>query len=350
MESFLKNIERYFNIVFLGSGSLGLGKVLASQTSINILEALAKNENGIGMTAQELSEKLDMARTTALYHLSRLQESGLIELNPALSGEAQWNNFWESYKHGRSDISQADFNRIHGAKMKGEKLFLPTNRSVLLLPTANIETGEHLVRKAFLSVSVPPIQNSYNQSIRGASVAGILGLMLLAVTFFYSPFMQPVDFSMTASMAGQEQMKSDGLMAYKSSGPPSELSKARPEMALEDSIQSEGLIAPDIDSGLGQDALVDKGTPEKSLISPDEEPGYEISEAKQAPSTIEESDIIPGRESPSEVIPEKSVPLNKTEIRLIQTLKYFGVFLVGLAVAFIIMGYLNRTEILKGAQ
>lgn len=187
MEDFLKKVESHFTIHFMGDGTGGLGKVLASETSLKILDTLSQGDDEIGVTAAELSKSLGIARTTVIYHLGRLQETGLAALNPALS---DWEPFWEDYRKGRSRISKEDFNRIHGAKMKGEKLYLPTRKGVLFLPTDQA-TGEAILMDAFTAINQPQVE-TYQNSLKSAAATGLLGIFFLAVSFMFTPGMVPL--------------------------------------------------------------------------------------------------------------------------------------------------------------
>jgi len=314
MEDFLNSLERHFTIALLDKKAQDVGKVLASEKSLQILEALSENHDTAGMTASELSERLGIARTTVIYHLGRLQEHGLVELNPLLT---QWDDFWEDYRKGRSGISKEEFNRIHGAKMKGEKLYMPTRRGVLFLPTGDPQAGEAMVREAIIAVTTPQAA-AYRDTIKRASAVGILGIFLLAVSFLYTPAL-PV-----------APMEAAPMMAAAGEFEPAE--KAMPlEEPTEEAVEKAPLVVVGCGGGdypAAADAAEGRAeeTEEKKEVRPPE---------TTAPAPREET-----------VLAQSEGPERADYIR--PALKYAGVFLIGIAFALGLGAYRSRETLAHG--
>ena len=131
-DNMLTQIEEHFHVLPLGEKSLGFGKILSTETSVKILEALYSCDTGVGLSASQISENLGVGRTTVIYHLGRMQESELIEINPILKDDRSWNQFWELYRQRNTALSQDQFKSVHTARMNGVKLYVPTKKGFLL--------------------------------------------------------------------------------------------------------------------------------------------------------------------------------------------------------------------------
>lgn len=97
-DDMLTQIEEHFHVLPLGEKSRGFGKILSTETGVKILEALYNGDTGVGLSASQISEGLGVGRTTVIYHLGRMQESGLIHINPILQDDKSWNRFWDQYR------------------------------------------------------------------------------------------------------------------------------------------------------------------------------------------------------------------------------------------------------------
>lgn len=188
----LSRIEEHFHVLHLGESSLDLGKILSSDTSIKVLEAVYESDGNVGISAGELSEALGVGRTTVIYHLGRMQESGLVKINPLLVHEQKWKKFYDLYRKKGLDASKEQFNRLHDARMNGIKLYIPTKKGFLVMPSTDAKTGESLAKEAVASIASPPTERVYGNAAKTASVFGILGLLFLAFSTIGPglPFMQ----------------------------------------------------------------------------------------------------------------------------------------------------------------
>jgi len=183
----LPQIERHFNILPLGEKSAGLGKVLSSETGSRVLELLSGSNLRVGLSATEISKSLGVGRTTVLYHLERIKESGLVEVNRHLADEKVWKTFWEDYRKGGTDYTKEEFNRLHEARLKGEKLFVPTRKGVLFLPSSDESSVHAMIADALSYLATPAAEKGYRKALRGSAAMGVLGLMLLAFSFSFHP-------------------------------------------------------------------------------------------------------------------------------------------------------------------
>jgi DNA-binding transcriptional ArsR family regulator len=192
VDDMLSRIEDYFHVLHLGDKSLDLGKILSTDTSIKILEAVYNSDEKVGLSTSEISEALGVGRTTVIYHLGRMQESGLVRINPVLEHDANWEEFWDLYRKGRVDVSREQFNRLHDARMNGVKLFVSTKKGFLVLPSTDVKAGQSIVREALASITAPARERDYRRMVKTTSVLGTLGLLLLTLSFLFQglPFLQ----------------------------------------------------------------------------------------------------------------------------------------------------------------
>jgi len=186
-EDMLSRIEEYFHVLHLSEKSQDFGKILSTETSVKILEAVYNSDGRVGASSSEISDALGMGRTTVLYHLGRMQESGLIKVNPVLENEGSWTRFWDLYRKGHSDASKEQFDKLHNARMNGVKLFVPTKKGFLILPSTNAREGESIVTQALASIAAPIVERDYKNVKKASSILGAIGLLLIAMSFLLQP-------------------------------------------------------------------------------------------------------------------------------------------------------------------
>jgi DNA-binding transcriptional ArsR family regulator len=191
-DDMLSRMEDYFHILHLGEKSLDLGKILSSDTSIKILEAVYNGDADVGLSASDISEVLDVGRTTVIYHLGRMQERGLVKINPILEDDEIWKKFWDLYRKKGIDVEKEQFDKLHNAKMNGVKLFVPTKKGFLVMPSTDMVLGQSMVMEALNSITEPVLESDYKKVAKSSSIFGILGLLLIALSLLVSglPFLQ----------------------------------------------------------------------------------------------------------------------------------------------------------------
>jgi DNA-binding transcriptional ArsR family regulator len=188
----LSRMEERFHILHLGEKSLGLGKILSSDTSIKILETVYKSDSNVGVSASEISKELGVGRTTVLYHLGRMQKRGLVKVNPVLEHDEKWKKFWDLYRKKGLEVSKEQFNRLHDARMNGIKLYIPTKKGFLVMPSTDAKEGRTMAKEALASITAPAVEGGYRKMAKTASVFGILGLLFIAASMLLpgNPFFQ----------------------------------------------------------------------------------------------------------------------------------------------------------------
>jgi DNA-binding transcriptional ArsR family regulator len=191
-DDMLSRMEDYFHILHLGEKSLDLGKILSSDTSIKILENVYNGDADVGLSASDISEALDVGRTTVIYHLGRMQERGLVKINPILEDDELWKKFWDLYRKKGIDVKKEQFDKLHNAKMNGVKLFVPTKKGFLVLPSTDMKLGQSMVMEALNSITAPVLESDYKKVAKSSSIFGILGLLLIALSLLFTglPYLQ----------------------------------------------------------------------------------------------------------------------------------------------------------------
>ncbi len=197
----LQRMEDYFHVLHLGEKSLDLGKILSSDTSIKILEAVYNGDADVGLSASDISKALGVGRTTVIYHLGRMQERGLVKINPILDDEETWKKFWDLYRKKGIDIEKEQFDKLHNARMNGVKLFIPTKKGFLVLPSTDVKLGQSMVMEAMTSITAPVLESDYKKVAKSTSLFGILGLLFIALSVMLPglPFLQFPGGAMEAS-------------------------------------------------------------------------------------------------------------------------------------------------------
>lgn len=191
-DDLLSRIEEHFHVLHLSEKSLDVGKMLSSDTSIKVLEAVYKSDADVGVSASEISDALGVGRTTVIYHLGRMQECGLVKINPVLEYDEKWKKFYDLYRKKGLEVSKEQFNRLHDARMNGVKLYIPTKKGFLVMPSTDASTGESMAREALTSITATPVESGYGKMAKTASVFGILGLLFIAASMMLPglPFLQ----------------------------------------------------------------------------------------------------------------------------------------------------------------
>jgi hypothetical protein len=190
-DEMFSRIEDYFHILPLGEKSLDFGKILSTDTSLKIIESVYNSDSKVGLSASEISNMLGVGRTTVIYHLGRMHESGLVKINPNLENEEKWKKFWKEYRERSTNLSREQFERLHTARMSGVKLFVPTKKGFLILPSSDVRESRSMVKEALSSITLPAIEGDYKKMRKSTSVLGALGLIFIALSFFFQiPYFQ----------------------------------------------------------------------------------------------------------------------------------------------------------------
>lgn len=153
----MRGLEERFHILYLDDRSIGLGEVISSKTGRRVMETLYRDAGRVGVSASELSERVGAPRTTVLHHLYKLLDTGIVEVNPLLHEDIDWNKFWSEAK--RLGLSKMEAERIRKARITGEKLFLPKKEGIILIPE---------------KIEAKPIKKPLGEAI--ATIGSILGL------------------------------------------------------------------------------------------------------------------------------------------------------------------------------
>jgi DNA-binding transcriptional ArsR family regulator len=190
-DDMLSQIEEHFHVVPLGEKSLDFGKILSTETSVKVLESVYNGDSSVGISATEISEALGVGRTTVIYHLGRMQESGLVTINPVLQSENSWTRFWDLYRRRNADVSKEQFNQIHAARMNGVKLYVPTKKGFLVLPSTDVKESKTMVKEVLTTITSLAIEGDYRKMRKATSILGTLGVLFIALSFaFQMPFFQ----------------------------------------------------------------------------------------------------------------------------------------------------------------
>ncbi|MFV2040514.1 MAG: winged helix-turn-helix domain-containing protein [Candidatus Hydrothermarchaeales archaeon] len=227
----LTQIEEHFHVLPLGEKSLAFGKILSTETSVKILESLYNCDTGVGLSASQISENLGVGRTTVIYHLGRMQENGLIQINPILQDDKSWNRFWDEYRQRTTGLSQDQFKSVHSARMNGVKLYVPTKKGFLLLPSTSVKESRSMVRDVLASISTLAVESNYQRMKKASSVLGTLGLLFIALSLaFQIPFLQ-TGFESSRAAA---PLAGDAVVMEQASGGASSLDSALPAAASQE--------------------------------------------------------------------------------------------------------------------
>ncbi len=179
----ISEIEEHLHVLTLGEKSLDVGKILSTDTSIKILEAVYSGDHKVGVSASSISETLGVGRTTALYHIGRMLDSGLIKINPVLHNASSWESFWDAYRKGSSEVDKEQFDSIHTARMNGIKLFVPTKKGFLFLPSTDVSQSASTLKEVLSSITARTFERDYRRMKKSASILGSVGLILIALSF-----------------------------------------------------------------------------------------------------------------------------------------------------------------------
>jgi len=110
-------MEKYndvFQILRLDERSVNLGEVISSKVGSRVIETLFKDAGRIGVSASEISYRIQAPRTTILHHLYKLIESEIVEVNPLISKKIYWKEFWTKVSSLR--LSKEEIERLRRAK------------------------------------------------------------------------------------------------------------------------------------------------------------------------------------------------------------------------------------------
>lgn len=180
---FLSTVEEHFHVLPLGEESQDLGKILSTDTSLAILKEIYGSDPLVGVSAQSISNALGMGRTTVLYHLNRMVESGVIRLHPALLDSTSWEDFWRLFRSRDAGVSKEQFEDIHRAHIKGVKLYVPAKKGILILPSTDQVESQSLFKEMVASMSRVTAKRKATPI---SSALGILGVIFIALSFFMS--------------------------------------------------------------------------------------------------------------------------------------------------------------------
>jgi len=204
----LSRIEEHLHVLPLGEKSLDFGKILSTDTSVRILEAAYQSDSKVGVSAAEISGLLGLGRTTVLYHLGRMQESGLLQVNPVLQSEDSWQKFWNLYRSRDANVEAKQFNKLHHARMNGIKLFVPTKRGFLVLPSTDLKESRSMMGEVLATITNLALERDYGRMRKTTALLGSIGVMLILFSFLLElPFFQGVDFGTGPPFYGAQRMQ-----------------------------------------------------------------------------------------------------------------------------------------------
>ncbi|RMF91254.1 MAG: ArsR family transcriptional regulator [Methanobacteriota archaeon] len=211
-DDMLSRLEEHFHVLPLGEKSHGLGKVLSTETGVRVLEAVYRSDPDVGVSAAEISKRLGVGRTTVLYHLGRMLESGLVEINPVLKSEEGWRRFWNLYRSGGAHLTKEQFNHLHEAHMNGIKLFVPRKKGFLVLPSTDAGESRSMMLDLLSSITAPVRETDYGRLKKTSSLLGTVGVLLIALSFL---FQTPLFSSMagTAPATGRVAVEEAAMYA-----------------------------------------------------------------------------------------------------------------------------------------
>jgi DNA-binding transcriptional ArsR family regulator len=261
-DDMLSQIEEHFHVLSLGEKSLDFGKILSTDTSVKILEAVYNSDHAVGASAPEISEVLGVGRTTVIYHLGRMLESGLVKINPVLKTEEDWKRFWNHYRNRDTDVTREQFNQVHDARMNGVKLFVPTKKGFLVLPSTDVKESRSMVKEVLASITTLAVEGDYKKLKKTTSLLGTVGALLIAISFLFQlPFLQQSQLGMASvalegkSMTGGEEFAAGGSPAT------APTATTPPVVALAESVAAEkSASAPSAeDSAEKSDLAVEEG-------------------------------------------------------------------------------------------
>ena len=324
----LSQIEEHFHVLPLSEKSIGFGKILSTDTSLKILEAVYKSDKRVGISSSEVSEMLGIGRTTVLYHLARMQDSGLLETNPILKNDDSWNNFWKLYKNRGADLSAEQFNRIHDARMNGVKLFVPTKKGFLFLPSTDIDESKSIVQEMLTSINRLAIEGSYKRVKKASSLAGTVGLLLITLSFL---FQAPV-FLNNPSLSIGSLDRAVAPMENSAVSESFEPTPAPPASASKAGAESEGVSEMAVAPSASADSLnsVETENFEKGLDTTDSDDSvggvvgqFESEKSLESESEFREDDVIALSVETQRVNEPSLVPI---------AVLYLGILLLGSSV------------------
>lgn len=103
--------------------------------------------------------------------------------------------------------------------MNGIKLYVPTKKGFLVLPSTSVKESRSIVRDVLASISTLAVEGDYQRMKKASSVMGTLGLLFIALSLaFQTPFLQSgVESSLApAPLAGGDSAVESSLPAVAS--------------------------------------------------------------------------------------------------------------------------------------
>ncbi len=336
-DNILSRIEEYFHVLPLGEKSLDFGKILSTGTSVEILEAVYNSDAKVGLSASEISKAIGVGRTTVIYHLGRMQESGLVKINPNLENEDNWNKFWNLYRSRNAEVSKEQFNKLHTSRMNGIKLFVPTKKGFLVLPSTDEKESMSMAKEALTSIITSAVDRDYRSIKRTTSILGTIGLLLITLSFmFQMPF-----FQYSEGATGPAVLSGKPTMAMK-------------EFSAEGSLDVPPTTSP------GETRLYEKSAPEAlpsarlaegTDLAIEKEQGLETEKPEEVGESVvqpEKKEMISPEAKPSKTTGKSisEVPIQQDTTNRIagitKVLSYFGTLLLGSFLGFLLYSYLRR--------
>ncbi len=329
-EDMLSQIEEHFHVVPLGEKSLDFGKILSTETSVKVLESVYNGDSSVGISATEISEALGVGRTTVIYHLGRMQESGLVTINPVLQSEDSWTRFWDLYRRRNADVSKKQFNQIHAARMNGVKLYVPTKKGFLVLPSTDVKESKTMVKEVLTTITSLAIEGDYRKVRKATSILGTLGVLFIALSFaFQMPFFQ---YALGGVNAPIPLTGDSGVVMEQTSIAPDDTLTLTtdPPMPAESPPREKSQSAASMDA-----VSVDSG----ASVEDDRVSEPELFETEKI-----ESETARGGESPARPVatePTRTAPTDEPFTRL-RVLFYLGILLVGSFLGFLSFKFVRR--------
>jgi DNA-binding transcriptional ArsR family regulator len=285
-DDMLSQIEEHFHVLALGEKGLDLGKILSTDTSVKILETVHNSDQLVGLAASDISEAIGVGRTTVIYHLGRMLDSGLVKINPVLQDENTWTKFWNLYRNS-TDLSKS----------------------------------RSMVKEVLASIATLSLESDYRRVKKTGSLLGTFGAFLIALSFL---FQTPVFLSLANSVgiAQQQPFALEAVDFYQ-----------EPPAGLEKDSLSSSPIEEETEDRMGKAAM------ENKVLDAERSEAYEETNEADAKRVTLESQALTqaGGAQP---------PISQNEFRSASTVfMYAGILLIGSYLSLLLFSYRRKRQV-----